>query len=340
MALLQQPVAGQRGGGMATIQVAETLELRHTLARSLLLQTLVQQTLLIAAIAAVVWWAVQRATEPVRRLSHLLIARDPVDLSPLPQASAVRELQPVVEATNAVMSRLAHLLAHQQRFVRDASHQLRTPLAVLSAQVQSARRGDVEPALALAEIDATVRGATELAHQMLALAKVEQLRQQGLSGEAPSADWEPVVRGVALDLAPLVAAGGIDFEIDTTPAPVQAHAWALRELTRNLLHNAVKHTPPGRPLAVRLSVEGGHARLQVLDSGPGLDPGQRARLFQPFAASGAQAGSGLGLAICREIVDSLGGRLSLDNRTGGPGLTADVELPSLALPPTHDDRSR
>jgi two-component system sensor histidine kinase TctE len=214
--------------------------------------------------------------------------------------------------------------------MRDASHQLRTPLAVLKAQVQSARRGDVDPAQALAEIDSTVQGATDLANQMLALAKVEQLRQQGLQGDTPREDWEPIVRGVALDLAPLVAAGGLDFELHTQAAPVAAHAWALRELTRNLLHNAVKHTPPGGSLVLRLACDGSEAQLEVLDGGPGLLPAQRERLFQPFAAAGPLAGSGLGLAICREIVVSAGGRIALEPREPGPGLAARVQLPRAA----------
>jgi len=327
MAVLLQPVAGAAGQGMATIQVAETLELRHSLARQLLLQTLWQQGLLLALVVAVVLWVVQRATRPVRALSRSLVERAEADLSPLAAVGAPRELQPVIDATNAVMARLAHLLAHQKRFVRDASHQLRTPLAVLRAQVQSARRGDVEPLQALAEIDATVQGATELANQMLALAKVEQLRQQGLSEERPVHDWAPIVRAVVLDLSPLLAAGRIEFELHTAPAPVAAHAWSLRELTRNLVHNAIKHTPSGGALAVRLATQGGQAWLQVQDSGPGLSESQRERLFQPFAAAGPAAGSGLGLAICCEIVATARGRIALANRQDGPGLLAEVWLP-------------
>ena len=135
-------------------------------------------------------------------------------LAPIARADAPRELLPLLHATNAVMARLAHLLEHQKRFVRDTSHQLRTPLAVLTTQVQSAQRGDVEPAQALAEIGHTVARATELANQMLALAKVEQLRQQG---DAPVIDWAAVTRAVALDLAPLIAERRLDFR--STPKP-------------------------------------------------------------------------------------------------------------------------
>ncbi len=332
MAVLLQPVAGPGGQGMATIQVAETLELRKTLARALLLQTLWQQALLVAVIAGVVVWVVQRATRPVRELSQRLQERSATDLSPLPGDGAPRELRPIVDATNAVLARMVSLLEHQKRFVRDASHQLRTPLAVLTAQVQSARRGDVAPALALGEIAATVEGATELANQMLALAKVEQLRQQG---EAPVEDWAPIVRAVALDLSALIAHAELelDFDISTTPVRVRAHGWGLRELTRNLLHNAIRHTPPGGRLGVTLAAREGLAVLTIADSGPGIAPEQRQRLFQAFATSRPDAsghsGTGLGLAICHEIVLALGGRIELNNRaTDGriDGLDSVVRL--------------
>lgn len=327
VAVLLQPVSGRQGMGVATIQVAETLELRQTLARQILLETLWHQATLLAVLALVVVLVVQAATRPVRTLSARLRERAEGDLTPIATTDLPRELRPLLEATNDVMARLAHLLAHQKRFVRDASHQLRTPLAVLKAQLQSAQRGDVPPLQALDEINATVDGATELANQMLALAKVEQLRQQGRPGVE---DWAPIVRAVALDVAPLAADRGLDLSLDDEPAPVQAHPWALRELVRNLLHNAIKHGPPGTALQVRLVATGGQAVLTISDEGPGIDDALRQRLFQPFSAGEPGSGSGLGLAICREIVVSIGGGISLDNRTapGAPrGLDAVVTLP-------------
>jgi two-component system, OmpR family, sensor histidine kinase TctE len=337
VAVLLQPVAGAQGQGMATVQVAETLELRRTLARQLLVDTLWRQAALVGLIAVVVVLVVQRATRPVRALSDTMLARPTGDLTPIATTQTPRELLPLVDATNQVMQRLDRLLAHQKRFVRDASHQLRTPLAVLKTQVQSARRGDVEPAQALAEIAHTVDRATELANQMLALAKVEQLHQEGLLEGRPITRWDVVARDVALDLAPLMADGGLDFSLSTVPAPVQAHAWALRELVRNLLHNAIKQSPPGAPLALRMDSDGRHVALTIADHGPGIDAARRERLFQPFSAHPPQAdlrgGSGLGLAICHEIVESLGGTLELNNRVAGgraTGLDAVVRLPLAA----------
>ena len=331
IAVLLQPVAGERGRGMAVVQVAETLELRHSLARRVLLDTLWRQAVLVAVIVAVAVIVVQRATRPVRALSARLQARPENDLSRIAVADAPRELVPLVDATNQVMQRLAHLLAHQKRFVRDASHQLRTPLAVLKTQVQSALHGDVGPLQALAEINDTVDRATALANQMLALAKVEQLRQQ--PGAAP-VDLGQMLRAVALDLAPLIAGKEFDFELSApTAAPVRAHEWMLRELVRNLLHNAIKHTPAGAMLSVQLYTDARHAALTVADSGPGIGPDLAARLFQPFSAGDVRNGSGLGLAICREIAQALGGEIAVLNRTQHGrvlGLEATVRLPLVA----------
>lgn len=327
VAVLLQPVASPHGRGMAVIQVAETLELRQKLTRRILFDTLWQQAVLVLVIALVVVVVVQRATRPVRRLSAELQARPEGDLTPLQAAAAPRELLPLVEATNEVMARLAHMLDNQKRFVRDTSHQLRTPLAVLKAQVQSALRGDVPPQQALREISDTVERATVLANQMLSLAKVEQLRQQ--TGEEVT-DLSAAVRAMALELAPLVADKDIDFDIETRPAPVRAHEWMLRELARNLLHNAVKHTPGGGTLSVRVLADGNTAALVVSDSGPGIPAELQARLFQPFSAGDVRGGSGLGLAICQEIVRALGGTITLENREKDrriAGLDATVRLP-------------
>ncbi|QHE86804.1 sensor histidine kinase [Hydrogenophaga sp. BPS33] len=331
MAVLLQPVSGVYEQGMATIQVAETLELRETLARQILIDTLWRQAALVIVVALVVVLVVQRATRPVRAVSHALAMRSENDLSPLSTDGAPRELLPLLDATNQHMHRLQHLLEHQKRFVRDTSHQLRTPLAVLKTQVQSAQRGDLPPLQALDEIGHTVERATELANQMLALAKVEQLRQEMAVSVI---DWSGVLRAVALDLSALIADRSLDFAIDTQTTPVRAHEWALRELSRNLLHNAIKNTPRGSALSVSLVADGHNAVLTVRDSGPGISAALRERLFQPFATEQNQApslsGSGLGLAICREIVASLQGEIALENRTlqgRVVGLDAIVRLP-------------
>jgi two-component system sensor histidine kinase TctE len=327
VAVLLQPVSSNRGMGMATVQVAETLELRRALARQILIDTLQRQGILITVILAVVLLVVQRVTRPVRLLSERMRHRDEDDLTPIDAADLPREIQPLTEATNQVMERLAHLLEHQKRFVRDAAHQLRTPLAVLKVQVQSARRGDIDARAALEEIETTVDRATTLANQMLSLAKVEQLRQQR---DFIPLDWAQLVRELALDMSALIADKDIDFELLTQPCPVLAHDWMLRELVRNLLHNAIKLTPAHGMLTIRLQALENEAMLTISDSGPGIDEDLRSRLFQPFAAGSRRSGTGLGLAIAREIVLSLGGTIALNNRAGAngiAGLDALVKLP-------------
>ncbi|MEO8121442.1 MAG: sensor histidine kinase N-terminal domain-containing protein [Rhodoferax sp.] len=327
VAVLLQPVAVDRARVMAVVQVAETLELRRTLARQILIDTLWRQAALVSVITLVVIVVVQRATRPVRKLSAQLQARPDGDLTPLQAPDAPRELVPLIEATNNLMTRLQHLLEHQKRFVRDASHQLRTPLAVLKVQVQSALRGDVAPEQALHEISDTVERATVLANQMLSLAKVAQLVQQAPSSDV---DWAQVLREVALDLSPLIAAKDIDFEISTAPSLIRTHDWMLRELSRNLLHNAIRFTPANGTLTVQLLSDARFAALVIGDSGPGISAELRTRLFQPFSAGEARSGSGLGLAICHEIVQALGGSISLDNREAHghlSGLDTTVRLP-------------
>ncbi len=327
VAVLLQPVVSQSGRGMAVVQVAETLQLRQSLARQILIDTIWRQALLVAIIALVVVIVVQRGMRPVRRLSGELEERAENDLKPIAAPDAPREVLPLVEATNHVMARLAHLLENQKRFVRDTAHQLRTPLAVLKTQVQSALHGDVEPRQALQEINDTVERATVLANQMLSLAKVEQLRQQP---DAPVVDFAQGVRSLALELSPLIADQDLDFEIETVPTPVQSHEWMLRELARNLLHNAIRHSPTGGPLAVRVAGDAGSAVLAISDSGPGIADELRSRLFQPFSPGNPRGGSGLGLAICHEIVAALGGTIALDNRVVHGhigGLDTTVRLP-------------
>lgn len=328
VAILQQPVVSENGSAMAHIQVAETLELRRARASEILVRTLWRQGLLLLVMGLVVVWSVQRATAPVRRLSAALRERTPLDLRPIASDDAPRELRPILKATNEVMGRLAHVLKHQKRFVRDTSHQLRTPLAVLKAQVQSARRGDVPPAQALAEIEQTVERATALANQMLALAKVEQLVQENALEALP---WAESVREVALDLAPLMAQRDLDFELREQSGQVLAHHWMLRELVRNVLHNAIKHCPQHGRLQVLMSQSGERLQLDVVDSGPGLSPRQREHLFEAFAASGPQAGAGLGLLIAHDIVQALQGGLSLDNELDANGRVCGLRV-SVWLP--------
>jgi two-component system sensor histidine kinase TctE len=327
MAALYQPVAGHNLRGMALIQVAETDEVRQQLARGLLIETLVREALLIAIVAVVAWMVVSRALRPVYDLRRDVTARGERDLSPVATSGLPLELQPVVGAINELMQRVLRMVGHQRQFVRDASHQLRTPLAVLKTQAQNGLSGHADPVQTLAQMHHTVDRAIRLANQMLALAKVEQVHEQ----DAPTAvELSEVAREVALDLSPLIGDKAIDFELRAdTPVWVSGHAWMLRELTRNLLHNAIRETPAGSVLCLSVAAEAEHAVLCVRDSGPGLSEAQRERLFEPFRTGHPTTGSGLGLTICREVCERMGGTIELVNRLDHgteAGLDAIVRL--------------
>jgi two-component system sensor histidine kinase TctE len=181
--------------------------------------------------------------------------------------------------------------------------------------------------MAFQEIEQTVDRATSLANQMLALAKVEQVRQLQ---DFELLDWAEIVRAVALDVSPLIAAKDLDFEITTQPCCVHAHDWMLRELSRNLLHNAIHHTPPHGNLSISIEPQDDTAFMTVRDTGKGIDDALRQRLFQPFATGDTKSGSGLGLMIAREIVLALGGTIQLKNRMDGAnitGLDACISIP-------------
>ena len=336
MAALYQPVSGAQLRGVALIQVAETLEIRERQARALLRDTLLRHAAMIVVVAGVAALVVARALRPVERLRDAVSARSEQDLSPLVTPGLPAELRPVTQAMNDLMARLAGLIGHQREFVRDASHQLRTPLAVLKTQAQNGLSGHTGERETLVAMHGTIDRAIRLANQMLALAKVEQVHQQ--DAPQPLDLCEPV-REVALDLAPLIADRSLDFELDADrPVSVLGHAWMLRELTRNLLHNAIRATPVGGGLIVRVESVAGQARLRVRDGGPGLTPARRAHLFEPFHTGGPSSGtsgSGLGLAICRQICERLGGEIRLVNRgnEAAPlGLDAIVTLPLAATP--------
>ncbi|MGL5002890.1 MAG: sensor histidine kinase, partial [Casimicrobium sp.] len=229
-----------------------------------------------------------------------------------------RERRPVIDAMNEVMSRLRRLLDNRQRFVRDASHQLLTPLAVLKVQVQNARAGIVEPSQGFAEIEASIDRATRVANQMLSLTKVTELTETSEDvSDRVTTDLVAVCRDIAVECSPLLSDKHLDFSLDgddETAQPVRGADWLLRELLRNLLSNAIRHTPSGGAVGFVVEHDTHERRLLVWDSGPGLAPEQRQRLFQPFATGDRSTGVGLGLVICRDICGKIGATISLNNR--------------------------
>ncbi|MES2151289.1 MAG: sensor histidine kinase [Pseudomonadota bacterium] len=311
VAAVYQPFAGKGKYPGVIIQIAELMENRTSVALGLLRGTLLRQTILLAVVVLATLLAVSGALRPLLALKQQLDERGDTDLAPLVDHSTTPELGQVVAALNTLMGRVGKLLGLQQRFVSDASHQLRTPLAVLKAQIQSGLRGDAPALGVLAEIAVTTDRAVNLADKMLSLAKVEQLRDRG---RQELCDLALISQDVAIELSPLISEKNIDFSMEAGGSGALGHPWMVSELISNLVHNAVRHTPHDGRMGIRISEEGGMLVLTVWDSGEGMSGDIRDRLFEPFAATHDSKGCGLGLTIRAEIAKSMGATLGLSNR--------------------------
>lgn len=283
------------------------------------------------AVAVAAGWLAQR---PWRALGAALSARAADDLSPLAEPAAA-EPRAVVQGLNRLLAQQRETMDHHKRFLADASHQLRTPLAVLRTQLQSG------PASTLAtEMLRTLDRATAVADELLARMKLEQ-RVAARAALQPLRVDE-VAQEAALEFAPLIAERRLEFHLDALPLAVPADAWMLGELVRNLLANAVRHTPRGAALTVVVRRAAGHVELIVSDSGPGIADDLRERLFEPFAAATGGTGVGLGLSICRQLAQAMGADVQLFNRSDGErvvGVDAVVRWPAATLIPNPPTRT-
>ncbi|OWQ92289.1 hypothetical protein CDN99_08120 [Roseateles aquatilis] len=327
VAAVYQPLAPNPSYPGVIIQIAEPIEGRREVALGLLRGTLLRQFLLFLAVALTALFAVNGALKPLRELKSQLDDRHDTDLSPVTDQSRALELSQVVASLNSLMSRVGKLLSLQQRFVSDASHQLRTPLAVLKAQVQSGLRRDAPAITVLQEISHTVDRAVNLADKMLSLAKVEQIRGRGASEPCNVAS---IAQDVAIELSPLISEKNIEFSMDAEDIEVLGHPWMIAELLSNLMHNAIRHTPQDGQMGIRISQTSNFIAMTVWDTGIGISEEVREHLFEPFSATHESKGCGLGLAICAEIAKCLGGEIRLTNRVNGrvtTGLDASVLLP-------------
>lgn len=229
--------------------------------------------------------------------------------------SVPEELRPAVQRMRELEGRHAQWVDEQRRFLADASHQLRTPMAVLRTQLQSAMAGDVPVDELLPQMLHTVDRAAGLANQLLSLTKVEQLKR---NGHLAPMDLHAVARDAVMALAPLIGAKRLDFALEGAAPPVPGDAVMLGELLRNLLANAIHHTPPSGRLGVLLRDGAGRIEIVVWDEGPGVDETVRQRLFQPFSAG--KGGTGLGLSICRQIAEAMGASVQLYSRIDAGGV--------------------
>ena len=326
--VLDPPLAGQAAGQRVVIQIAETLESRQAFTRALVLEALARDLLLLAVAIALMTGAVGWALRPLARLRNEVEARSALDMTPILPQGIPADVLPLVEAINLHVERSRQQTQARQRFVDDASHQLRTPLATLTTQVGYALR-EPNPAHqreALLAIKTQLEETVRQTNQMLALARVDSAALKADTVdvselvEKTTRKWWLAARDQHIDLG---------FEPDTEPLRVVADAALLQEALTNLLHNALNYTPRGGQITVRLTHIGGKGVITVVDNGPGMPMQERARAGDRFfrGSNASLPGTGLGLAIVRSIAERHGGELRMGSGANGRGFAASIVLP-------------
>jgi two-component system sensor histidine kinase TctE len=285
-----------------------------------------------------VWFAVRLVLRPLMILKNEVETRALSDLSNIDPALVHKEVRPLVAAMNGAMARTQDLIASQRRFIADASHQLRTPLAVLKTQAELALRENDPAAMRaiVGSIAGTTDGAIHLANRLLTLARIEH--GSGSTPDAPVSLAE-VARQVGLELALPAVQKGIDLALeadadDLTTVPGQA--LLLHEMVSNLVDNAIRYTPAGGSVLLQVGREGNQVALAVSDSGPGIAAGDVDKVFMPFYRAQATleanpGGTGLGLAIVRDIANLHGAGITLGQSGDGHGLSVRVIFPAPAI---------
>jgi two-component system OmpR family sensor kinase len=315
------------------VQVAQPEAVRDALARELSLRMLLPELLFIPVLVVLLGWVLKRALAPLEDTSVRVRERDAARLDPLPTAGVPGELAPLVEQINALLARLSASLETQRRFVADAAHELRSPVAALALQVQLVERahGEAARAAALAELKLGIARTGRLVHQLLDLARLEP----GVPAEPPApVDLAGVVREVIGDFAARADSRRVDLGADAPPAlAVTGSSSELRSLVANLVDNALRYAPEDSAVTVSLRSRGEAVELAVVDAGPGIPAEQRHRVLQRFQRldGDATSGSGLGLPIAKAIVERHRGEMRLGEAQPGkerPGLAVQILLPA------------
>lgn len=317
------------------VQVAETDEKRALLASSIIGGVLAAQFLLLPLALVLVWFGLSKGIAPLEEMRGTIRNRRSQDLSPIDPADAPEEIRPFIHSINDLMERLDQSMKAQQRFVADAAHQMRTPLAGLKTQAELAlRQRDLQGIEhTMRQIASGADRASRLISQLLLLARAE--------GENASpmqrVDLHELLRTVTGEWAPQALAKNIDlgFEAGEEPAAIHGNALLLQELFNNLLDNAIRYTPDGGKVTLAIRDGADFVLVDVRDSGIGIDPAEHQLVFDRFyrVLGTSSDGSGLGLAIVREIAELHRGRVELVEAAAGCGALFRVMLPRQALQP-------
>ncbi len=322
--------------GTAIVQVAETLVKRDKLVLELLVASTVPQLLIAFAAVALFWLGIGQGLRPLDRLRDEIAARSPRDLRPVSEQDKPQEVRSLVGALNRLLFRLNAAIESQQRFISNAAHQLRTPLAGLKTHAELARRQPSTSELSslLDMIAGETQRTSHLVNQLLTLARAEP--GEAVSGGQPVNLHEIISRDLRGWVQRAVGKN-IDLGFELDDAWILGEPLLLRELVANLLDNALAYTQAGGSVTVRTGAHDGESVLEVEDNGPGIPEAEREKVFERFyriAATGGE-GCGLGLSIVSEIAERHSGRIDLGLPSGGRGTLIRVVFPRLAAQAAH-----
>lgn len=315
---------------LALVEVAETLNGRHSLEYEMLIGLAVLETGLLGLVGLLAWHGIGRGLQPLTELSREIgqrAAPDAISLKPIDTTLVPEEALAPVLALNVLLDRLENAMAAVRRFTADASHQIRTPLAVLRMHLDLARReGPETPAgeASLDDVDSAARRLERLLAQLLTLARADDNAAADDAADA-TADLAAVAAQIVMERVPQAVARGIDvqFERPDEPVPVVGQDLLIGELIGNLLDNAIRYNRPQGKVVVRVVTDAGGRRLVIQDQGPGIPASQRGRVFERFhrlPRKEAPDGTGLGLAIVRALADRIGASVSLHDAPADSGL--------------------
>lgn len=323
---MSPPLYGQEHGRVI-VMVGEDRSSRDSIIRDIILRNIVRDIFVVLVSLGLIFLGVLIGLRPLTRLYRSLKRRHVDDLSPIPAPELPREIQPLVQAINQHVARHARQARRQRQFLDDASHQLRTPLAVLNTQLDYALRESdpVEARTALLAMRQGLTQAQRTAAQMLALARVHESNVQ--TDTLQPVALAPLSQDVIRQLYSLARQKhqSIAMEGDELNATVQGTEWLLREAILNLMDNAIKYTPLGGTITLRITEEPGQTVLSVLDTGLGMsaaDIEKAGRRFRRGQAGKNNNGAGLGLAIVHTIMQYHHGSLKIHS----PGRGCEVAL--------------
>jgi len=321
-------VTGEAFSGFATVRVAQTRGERESLALTLLSQSAIWTLVIAVSGAIAAWLGISIGLRPLDRLGEALGRRSPEDVRPV-MHDVPNEFKPLVDALNGMLLRIDTGFSAMRRFISDASHQLKTPLAGLQTQTEMALREKDPEAVrqSLAKADISVRRTSRLAQQLLSHARAAE----------PAGTFQDVdLAQVARDTVSMLVADARSKDIDLgyegdDSAPIAGDPTLLGEMAINLTDNALRYSPPGTMVTLSVGRTNGTVTLTVDDQGPGIPEDRRDEVFERFVRLPGMTmeGCGLGLAIVREIAGRHGGQARLEPSPGG-GLRACVDLPAPA----------